>query len=556
MRGLPDWGQPVDAGGVTGYIGHDTGRVLVLPDALVLATGPHGPEFRLSAVRPMVPTPTQRGHGRLEMTLALHSGSATADGRVQAVPALRGWLWLRAQALDLPEELRAPLELRCSGIGAADLSLTLRPEGLGFVERALSEGAFPVLAHAGLEVAGIARRVVGRVTVDHGALRAALARSMAPDQLRAETLRDAAALGLRIESDDPFAAEAAADHIRARLCDGPLQPGADGLVLVWNAALPPQGQTVLDLSQRVIATRVVGVQLDPFAEARRLAGPVPLIHRVTTAPLQAGQHRLSLSANLPRPLVGPLSVGARLVCPPRLPQRMHEVREDVEFPSGDTVDRVIRLSPAEPLVWRIEATAWLPTPDGRGAVLQAGPVVEGVGPVVDLGPQHFPLHFSRIAAGDSLLALGAVDLVLTAEGLSARARLTVDSPEVALALPGEGQLAARIVAPDGRVIDLAPRPAEDWRIELVDVPGFGARETEITVGFPPGLLLRAMDLRQGDGPVQTLAFTPARPTRRYPWFCADPFHAGFHWRWHDSDADFTAFAGDALHLDARKGEAA
>ena len=44
---LPDWGQPTAAGGVAGFAGHGGGRVLVLPEALVLATGPDGqPEFR------------------------------------------------------------------------------------------------------------------------------------------------------------------------------------------------------------------------------------------------------------------------------------------------------------------------------------------------------------------------------------------------------------------------------------------------------------------------------------------------------------------------------
>ena len=92
---LPDWGHPLDIDGTTGFAAD--GRVLVLPEALVLARDPDGlPDFRLSAVRPVLPREGDRGHGRLEMGLALVSRRATADGRVAAAPALRGWLWLAA----------------------------------------------------------------------------------------------------------------------------------------------------------------------------------------------------------------------------------------------------------------------------------------------------------------------------------------------------------------------------------------------------------------------------------------------------------------------------
>jgi hypothetical protein len=556
IREWPDWGQPKDADGVSGYRAHPSGRILVLPDRLALAQGPDGqPAFRLSGVRPEHLSPTQRGHGRLEMTLVLRADAASPDGRVQAVPALRGWLWLVSRALDLPEELRAPAELRCSGIGAADVSLPLRPEGFIFIERTLAEGAVPVLALARLEVAGIARAVAGKARVDHGALRAALASGLRADALSSELLRDAAALGVRIESADPFAAEAAADRIRAVLCDGPLRPTDDGLELVWSAAVPGAGETVLDLASTILATRVVTVQLDPFAEARQLANQEGLIRRVVTPTLRAGQHRLTFSANLPRPLVGPLAVGARLVVPPRPPQRNHELREDVEFADVAPVERIIRLAPNEPLNWRAEATCWVSEPDGRSAVLLSGPSVEGTGTEIDLGPQHYPLVFVRVAAGSALLDVAAAELTLGGGGRTAEARLTAKSPQVALALPDADTLAVRVVAPDGQAVNLERHPAEDCRIELTDLPGYGSRQTEISVSFPPNIPLRALELRSGDGSVQTLAFTPARPTRNFEWFCGNPFEPGLLWRWQGSGA-FVPIEGDQLRLDAGHGEGA
>jgi hypothetical protein len=550
---LPDWGQPVDAGGMTGFRGHGTRRVLVLPEALVLATGIDGqPEFRLTAVRPMVPGPGQTAQGRLEMALALRSARTSADGLVQAIPAQRGWLVLGAEALDLPGELRAPLELRCSGIGAAELSLPLRPEGLGFVEQALAEGALPVLARADLEVAGIACRAKGRLVVDHARFAAFLAEGRSANDLRAALERDPLALGVEIVSDDPMAVAAAADQLCARMAGGPMRVGADGLVLVWDARIAPVGRSTLDLSQAVVVSRVVQLMLDPFAEARRLAGAASLIHRVTTAPLQAGQHRLTLAANLPRPLAGPLAVGARLVVPAHPPARMHEVREDVEFAVAEPVQRVIRLSPTEAVAWQVEATVWLPTPDGRGARLAFGQQLEGGGPDVDLGPQDFPLHFSRVAASEALLALARVELVLTGGGLTATAVLDALTPQVALALPEAGQIVAQVVAPDGQALVLPQRPAGDWRIELADLPGYGPRITEITVEFPPSVALRAVEVRVDDGTSQPLSFTPARPQRRFDWFCANPFQPGLSWRW-QGEGEFVAVKGDRLSLHATEG---
>lgn len=563
MRGLPDWGQPIDISGVTGFATFDAAGQRVLPDALVLAKGPGGaPEFRLTAVRPMVPRPGQRGHGRVEMVLALQAAGASADGQTRAVPALRGWLSLSAAALDLPEVLRKPMDLRCAGTGAIDLVLPLEPEGLGFIETALAEGALPVLARADLEIAGIARRVTGRVTVDHVLLHAAAAAGLTPGALRAGLERGPAGLGVKVESDDPFAVEAALDHLRAVLFEGPMRAGAAELELVWAKSAPKTARTVLDLSQPVMATRALQLLLDPFAEARVLAASTGagLIHRVVTGALQAGQHRLSFNANLPRPLAGPLATGARLVIPAKPPARTHEIREEIELPpDGSAVDRVIRLAPTEALDWVVEGTAWFPTQDGRGAVLRRGTARAGSGPEVELGLGDYPLEVSRIAASPALLEIGGVEVSLSAGTLTARARLTAEKPEVALALPDAGgEVTVVVTSPEGQRVVLSARAAGDARIELADLPGYGPRQTEIVVSFPPEILLRALDVAVEGEPVQTLAFTPARPARSFTWFCADPFRAGLRWRWHDEPgAEFSApVTGARLDLHAREGAVA
>jgi hypothetical protein len=559
MRGLPDWGQPRDAG-----FGpwQEDGFALALPDALVIATGPGGaPEFHLSAWRPAVPSDQWRGYGRLDMVLAVQATTVTPDGSVRAVAAVRGWLRLGAEALALPEEFAAPVRLACAGTGAATLVLPLHPEGVGFVERALMDGALPVLATADLEIAGVARCVPGRAVVQVERLRSAVEAGLTPDALRSALLRDAAALGVTLDSDDPAAAEAAADHIRAHLCAGPLLPGAEGLLLVWADSGMTEGRADLDLAQPVVATRAVRVMLDPFAMVRGLAagGVSALVTKTTTGTLQAGQHQISMDANLPRPLAGPLAMGARLVFAPQPPARMHEVSEEVELPAdGGSVLRSVRLAVGEAVDWLVTGVAYMPTADGRGVVLRSGPPRAGQGVRVVLGRQDFPLHFTQVAAGAALLALADVEVELASGGHVTKARLTPLNPVHALALaePG-GQLIARLVAHDGQVLTLAPRPAADWRIELTDVPGYGLRVMEIEVGFPERMLLRALDVKPEGEAVQTLAFTPARSVREVRWFCRDPFRPGLCWRWHDGEAAFSApVSGDRLRLDATEGAVA
>ena len=516
------------------------------------------PEFHLSAWRPAVPTASWRGYGRLAMTLALAARAATADGTVRAVPALRGWLRLGVDALALPEELRKPIPLACSGTGVAALVLPLLPEGVGFVERALAEGAVPVLATADLEIAGVARCVAGRAVVEIAQLRAALAAGLTPDALRAGLAQDAAALGVTLESDDPAAAEAAADHIRAVLCAGVLLPGAGGLTLSPADNGMVTGRALLDLAPPVMATRAFRLALDPFAMARELStGDLTgLATRTTTGVLQAGLHQISIDANLARPLAGPLAMGARVVFPPRPPARMHEISEEVELPAdGGSILRPVRLAVGEPVEWVATGVAYMPGADGRGVVLRSGAPRAGQGPRVVLGPQDFPLHVVHVAAGAALLALADVEVELTAGGQVARARLTLTSPAIALALvEPEGRLTAQLVAADGRILELQPRAAADWRIELSDVPGYGPRVVEISVDFPERMLLRALEVQPEGGPVEVLAFTPAKPVREARWFCRDPFRPGLSWRWHDVGGAFSApVTGGQLSLDASEG---
>lgn len=558
MRGLPDWGRPVDRDGIRLFAAHELDNVLIaLPDMLAIASESDGrPSFRLTAIRPLVPMPGRKGHGRLDMELRLDSGAATGDGAVRAAPPLRGWLRLRSEMLDLPDGLDAPVELDCSGLGFARLTLPLAAEGVAMIEAALKDGATPVLAHVELEVAGVAPRLPARAVVDLARLRAALLDgAMTPARLAEALTIDPAAHGVVIEdAPDDLSAQALAaavvDHIRARLCAGPLMPANEaGLALMLADTGIASGTATLDLSLPLLATRVVAVALDPFASARALSetagGIASLVTRGQSGMLATGRHEVIVDASVPRPCIGPLALGATLTFPPRPPARAHAVVEDFELPtSGEGVTKQIRLAPGEPLAWTLAGFAFWPTADGRGVERLDGIAVEGDGARALLRPDAFPLSFVDVETGPALLAIASVEVTLTgarADGAAARTAtaLTIDAPRAALALPADVEaptLSGALAARHGdRRIELPPRPAADWRIELADIPGYGPRAVELAVTLPAGVPLAAVEVlaedAAADAEPETYAFTPATSTRTHRWLCRDPFRPGLRWRW-------------------------
>jgi len=558
MRGLPDWGRPVDRDGARLFAAYEQDGVLIaLPDTLTIASDGAGhPSFRLTAIRPLVPMPGRRGHGRLDMELRLDSAAATDDGAVRAAPPLRGWLWLRSEMLDLPDTLDAPVELDCSGLGLARLTLPLAAEGVAMIEAALEDGTTPILAHVEFEVAGIAPRLPLRAIVDLARLRAALNDgAMTPGRLTEALAIDPGKVGVTIEgaSDDHDVREmaaAVADHIRARLCEGPLMPaGENGLALFPVDGGIATGTATLDLSSPIVATRSISVALDPFASARTLGeamGGIPaLITRGQSGMLPTGRHEVIVDASVSRPCVGPLALGATLGFPPRPPARMHAVIEDFELPaSGDGVARQVRLAPGEPLAWTLSGFAFWPTADGRGAQRLDGAAVEGAGTRALLRPDAFPLIFVDVESGPTLLAIASVEVAVSGDrqdGTPARTAttLTADMPRATLALPidvGSPMLSGTLAARDGcGRIDLPACPAIDRRFELADVPGYGARTMELAVTLPDGVPLAAVDVLAEDAPSdaepETYAFTSATRTRTHRWLCRDPFRPGLRWRW-------------------------
>lgn len=571
MRGMPDWGKPIerDEGRLYRPFERD-GMPLALPDTLAIAAEPDGrPAFRVAAFRGI----GAPGRGRIDMELILLT---SVDPEVaRAVPALRGWLRLRSSMLDLPPDFETPVELDCSGLGLARLTLPLTSEGVTFVESVLADGALPVIAAVDLEIVGIAPRIAGRAAIDLGRLAPALADgTTTPGMLRDRLAADSDALGVRLEGIDEDStrastiAEIVTDHIRARLCAGPLLPAGDeGLAL---APLDPSlqgGRAVLDLSQTVTATRTVALALDPFRAARHIAsgrgGTDDLFRRVSGTALPSGHHRIAIETTIRPPLAGPFAIGANLVLPPHPPGRPFEIRRDFELPADNSVvEQQVRLAPSEPLAWSVSTFAIWPAPGGRSVERIESEAQRGTGTGTDilLRPADFPLTFIDVEADPALLALASVSIALEGTRGDDPARASVllsrDVPRATLAVPKNTTAlalsAVLTLGDNGSTIALDPVDASDWRIELFDVPGYGPRNVEISVALPPGVPAAAIDVLAEDAPEgeepATYSFTAATAARRHRWFCRNPFRPGLRWRWR-GDPAFSEPTGLAERLD-------
>ena len=132
-----------------------------------------------------------------------------------------------------------------------------------------------------------------------------------------------------------------------------------------------------------------------------------------------------------------------------------------------------------------------------------------------LRPRDFPLRIVDVEAAPALLAVAKVEVALAAGASRATATLTETAPRAALALPqsaADAVLSGTLVSRAGAArIPLPSRPAGDWRIELLDVPGYGPRTMDIEVVLPDGVALRAIDMLADDAASEEQRHDDNRP---------------------------------------------
>jgi hypothetical protein len=260
-------------------------------------------------------------------------------------------------------------------------------------------------------------------------------------------------------------------------------------------------------------------------------------------PFATGLHMVSLFANLPPKRVGVLMLGAEIRVPPFPPDRPQTVTASAMLREGETSKTIpIRLSPAEPVAFEYQATAFINT--CAGAQRLAGPVLHHAGLHLTMMPDAFPVRFLRVDATPALL--DAVNLHIRCTGnqggqpWSADARLASNTGALAIAIPRDltdGVLDVSATTPDGsRTLKLDARPLEDCWLDLSSFPTAGPAKADIICEFDDLAGVAAIECAPEDrldvtDAVGLVRLTPAAPRREWRWLVTNPLRDGFRWRW-------------------------
>ena len=590
---LLDWGRPVSSSvglaAFAPYSGHSA--ALALPQDIVIATGAAGlPDFRLALVRPDNPALPPEPYAQLELRLrartdinqALLSTDAPLDG-LRVAPLRRGVLVLRpVQALDVPDELLAPIPLSWNGLGACNIALRLSAHAGSVLREALNGRHVLLNALAEIEIAGVAPRLAISANFSTKALFGILQTladaqgRLAQQDVEALFVQQLASLPLVFSADsagfEPHVLAAAiVDHVMWQWGDLAASPRSDAQPAIQ---LPPPesvlaGTTLWNLSDPIVARRTLVLAFDPLAAARELAtetGQNPAVVEITVPSVATGFHRVSVHANLPAPRLGVAMLGANIRFPAFAPGRPQEIKKTLAFaPPVEGGDIDIRLAPDEPLSWLVSTFALFPKPHGREQIVLDERA--GQGPLVALGPDDMPVRFVEIELSAALADIASVtggisgthngsawtsDFMLSAQNRRGAVVLPRDLLNAALSLTA-------IARGDARQIPLPPRPARDIFLDLHHLPGFGGHKVLISCVFDSAAALVSIELiseTAAPDAAEIVAFTPVAPAREWHWLAHSPFKSGFRWRWHAGGAAWSEVVAPGADLALHSSEAA
>jgi hypothetical protein len=531
--------------------------MVAVPDRLRLVRQADGaPDFRLALVRSMGFGGGTSGFGMLDFRLCADYSERVAP--FLPAPIARGSVRIRPTDLsaDLPAEVFAPQRLEWSGLGTARFLVRLSAEGATIVHELLASGVVPLRAVAEVEIEGAGATVPLAARVDVRKLLSALSDLASGEALvRREAIEvalahDPAALGVVLsgdlaQRDARLIARALLDRLRWRLLDFAASPWEDEAptlhLPVWSADLP--AEISWDLGEPAIVARPQRLDFNPFDEALQLVSPATsLVTQTTLPPLAVGFHRVTLESNLPVWRPDRAQLLATLRFPPSPPARMHEVSRTLELRPDRSIDQVeVRLAPGEQLAWRLLVT--LLQPSARGGTRWVGEESGGGGARVLITPAQLPARIVTLEAGRALLDLASVAARLDAtedgRAYSDAAVLSRATPTSVLVLPHSCTDASLTLTAtphaSGAALELGPWPVQDQWIDIADLPGYGAQETEISIAFDRDVALIALETTAADAAsdaeAEAISFTPVTPRRRVHWWCRDPFRCGLKWRW-------------------------
>ena len=583
LLGLPDFQRPLHGFKYQIYYPFEnSGSFVVASSRLEIGSTKSGrPDFLLEMVRGVSPTMPPKPYAVLDFRIrAVHPAEdALALVRKEhpdatvAPPVFRGGflrLHPAASTGEMPAELCQPVPLSANGLGVARFVMRLGSAAGAVIEGALKGEVLGLLAWAEMEMEGVAPRLPVKVTFDPADLLNALAKvtsnPSAPvltrDQLEDFFEQDLSKLPLRLDGTLEGTTrrdfvEAMADFVRVRYGEfvaSQRSPVEFSISLRMQEA--SSGQVSWDLSEPLLAPRAVIASLDPFDAARQLVkseGIASFVKQTVIPPLSSGTRRVHIAANLPPARAGVLSLGVHLSAPPAPPQRMQALHETLELvPPADAGVVTLRMSVAEPLAY--EFTTWAVVEQGGAVKRLENLRASHAGETLDLGVDDFPLDFVTIEATEALLHLATIAGVCTGHGkegpFEKRFELTSDQSTIALGVPSGATLAPLQVEARERggtkLLRLTVEAAQSARLDLASFREFGPHRIKVEGDFGESASsLLAIDFvaegsEESPGAVQTIALTPAAPSKEWGYFAASPFRAGYRFRIHAASGDTPA----------------
>ena len=579
LLGLPDFQRPLHGFKYQIYYPFEnSGSFVVASSLLEIGSTKSGrPDFLLEMVRGVSPAMPPKPYAVLDFRIrAVHPAEDALalvrrehpDATV-APPVFRGGflrLHPAASTGEMPEELCQPVPLAANGLGVARFVMRLGSAAGAVIEGALKGEVLGLLAWAEMEMEGVAPRVPVKVTFDPADLLNALAGAavnpsapvLTRDQLEEFFEQDLNKLPLRFDGPLEEASrrdfvEAMADFVRVRYGDfvaSQRSPVEFSISLRMQEA--SRGQVSWDLSEPFLAPRALIASLDPFDAARQLVkseGIASFLKQTVVPPLSSGTKRVHVAANLPSARAGVLSLGVHLSAPPAPPRRMQAIQETLELvPPADAGVVTLKMSVAEPLAY--EFATWAVV-EQAGAVkrVENSRITHG-GETLDLSVDDFPLRFVTVEATEALLNLAAIAGVCRGDGkegpFERRFELTPDRPAVGIGVPSEAALAPLQVEARGRggskILLLTVEAAQSAQLDLTSFREFGPHRVKVECDFGEGATFLAVDLvaegsEESLGAVQTLALTPAAPSKEWGYLASSPFCAGYRYRIHASAGD-------------------
>ena len=547
IQNLPDLSLPLPGvpGAAYRAFGRD-GLVIAVPDRLTLEAELDGtPRLLVTLIRGGG-TSTTTG-GRFELGLSIESdlegigGAIAAEGTPASLAVAdfaHAVLTITARLGPVaPTQLAPPMLLPPDLLTRARTVVELSADAAGIASKIIEDETLPVDATMRVAFRAVAHRMPFAITFNPRAVAERIAAQAGASAVTTvenfERVMDALLAGPEIVSEgDPQAADPAvrARTVALRMRDRfavRAESDAGALKLIAPAEVP-SGQERIDFAEPAMVLVEQSISLDPVSAARSMRNGRmdDLVRRIEVPPVPTGRQRIAVSANLPEPVAGLLTLIADVRAPALPPFRPQPVSTSALLNSADRRGEVeLRLSPGEPLDLEVRL---------RAVVARNGEPAEILGPwratqrsAVLLGPADFGAPLLVLRASRALTALAVIEVL--SEGAIV-GRLDTATPMTAIPLT---EAAPHIVVRPlgaGRTIEIELEGRKRLDLDLATLPGFGAHRARLATADMRSILVEWRSDGDEEEVPQAVRMGPDRRVAEIAWLAASPFRPAMMWR--------------------------